>query len=69
MYQVFDNNKPAQQPYHSIDKSWSNSKFSTLEEAQEYAKHWLGMYSPDQYLSLNEKYDLYGSIIEIREVE
>lgn len=67
-YQVFDNGKPAQHPDHNVHESWSCSIFDTLQEAQDHANHWLGTYSPGRPLELNEEFDLYGTIIEIREV-
>lgn len=41
MFQVFDNEIPAQHPYFAVQKSWDNSQFDTFEEAADYAKRWL----------------------------
>lgn len=64
MFQVIDNNKPADCNNHKVDKSWNKSKFETLDEAFQYADNWLGIYGP----MINNPFDYsgYGDIIEIR---
>lgn len=71
MFQVFDNNKPADCHHHGVHKSWDNSKFNTFDEAQEYARKWLGQVAGDLVPEeVNEKIDYsgYGDTIEIREI-
>jgi len=69
MFQVFEDNKPADVTGYSWAKSWKNSKFGTFKEAHEYANEWLGDYG-GIVLDLNKPYDYSGcgSIIEIREL-
>jgi hypothetical protein len=63
-YQIFDNNKPA------VSKApcWATNEFETLEEAQRYARDWLGQYGEGLVLlpGILYDYDGYGSNIEIR---
>ena len=49
MYQVFENDKPADLTGYPQMKHtcWSKSKFETLFEALHYAYTWLGKYAPD----------------------
>jgi hypothetical protein len=70
MYQVFDNNKPAQYPAHKVHPSWKQSKFNSFIEALNYAHKWLGNMSPGRILKLNDPYDYSGcgDILEIRRV-
>lgn len=70
MYVVYDNNKKAQYPDHKVDESWENASFSSLTEAQEYAKDWLGGYRgviPNDWNGKPINYSEYGDTIEIRE--
>jgi len=72
MFQVFDSGKPADTTGFPRLKynCWKNSKFSTLEEAQEYAKDWLGELAPKKPLELNKEYT-YGyaeEVVVIKEV-
>ncbi len=59
-YQVLDNNKPAQYPDHSVDRSWKNSIFDTFEEAEKYCKKWLGVYSNATPQCVNQPIDYSG---------
>jgi len=71
MFQVFDNNKPADASGHNVHHTWNNSTFSTFEEAHQYANQWLAPSHGLVILKLNQPYDYsgYGDIIEIREVQ
>ena len=45
LYQVFENDKPADcTGFPKMDQSWNNSTFKTLEEAKMYLLKWLGAY-------------------------
>lgn len=76
MFQVFDNNRPADSTSCSIKKGigWDNSKFETFEAACAYAcdytDRWLGF--PNQNLfKLNENY-IYsgaGDFVVIKEIK
>jgi len=69
MFQIFDNNKPADCHHHKVHCTWGNSKFDTFEEAQEYARLWLGEMCdlvPDKP-RVKVDYSGYGDFIEIRE--
>lgn len=77
-YQVFDGGKPADCNYHNTHDSWDNSVFNTFEEAQVYARKWLGPHyggsedGLDGYcLRVNTPWDYsdFGDLIEIRTVE
>ncbi|HEX9232454.1 MAG TPA: hypothetical protein VF849_00105 [Blattabacteriaceae bacterium] len=70
IYQVFDNNKPAQFPFHKVHPSWKRSKFNSFIKAFNYAKHWLGVYKNSVQLKLNTPSDYtgYGDLIEIRRI-
>lgn len=74
MFQVFDNGKPAdcwnQKSLGDGENGWTTSAFDTLDDAQEYATRYLGIYNPGRSLEVGEKYDYsgYGDILEIREV-
>lgn len=70
MFQVFDNDKPAQYPNCNVDSSWSNSVFTTFADACNYAKNWLGVYWDGKRLELNKSYDYSGcgDNLEIREI-
>ena len=71
MFQVFDNNKPADCKHHKVDASWANSKFDTYAQAHEYALYWLHLdFDCGLVLLLNTPYNYsgYGDMIEIREV-
>jgi len=72
LYQVFDNEKPADcfnydSKYGSY---WSISIYRTFEEACDYANRWLGKLSEGVVFTLNKPYDYsgYGDIIEIRDI-
>lgn len=70
-YQVFENDKPAQYPDIKVHSSWSQSKFSTLEEAQIYLNKWLGPYGdPDDRIPLGKRfyYCGVGDFVVIEEV-
>lgn len=77
MFQLFDGDKPAQYPEHDVHPSWTNSKFSTFDEAKEYAWKWLGpyggsydgTYGVDLQLGVKYDYSGMGTYIEIREVD
>jgi hypothetical protein len=57
MFQVFDGKKPAQYPECAVSKSWSNSKFTDVAEAVEYAMNWLGcMGDPNFEWEINVPY-------------
>lgn len=59
MYQVLDNDKPADSTGFTIleGKGWDTSKFDTLEKAIEYANKWLGEYGRlPQDLTLNRPF-------------
>lgn len=69
MFQVLDNERPAQYPECAVSSSWKNSKFETFEEAAQYANNWLGVYGPINFMvGVPVKYSGYGDTIEIREV-
>lgn len=68
MFQVFENDKPAEIIGSEI---WGNSKFNTMIEAINYAKKWLGDgYCPKNFrIKLNEKYYFaQNCYIEIKKV-
>lgn len=78
MFQVFDNNKPADTTgFPSLTKGngWDNSVFPTYEEARKYAWMWLGPYGGSYDgesgydLKVNTPWDYsgYGDMIEIRQ--
>jgi len=73
MFRVYDNNKPARYPEYTVDPSWKNCDFETLEQATSYAIHWLGDWSTKahHYALLLNKKCWYGNnnFIEIREIE
>lgn len=61
MYQVFDNNKPAQYPDHKVHPSWNRSTFVRLGEARNYAIKWLGVHAPEpEVLKVGTPYDYSG---------
>lgn len=70
MFQVLDNDKPADCYNHSVHSSWNCSEFETLKEAQDYADKWMGMYGPGYPLKQDEEFDYsgYGDVIVIRVV-
>jgi hypothetical protein len=70
MFQVLNNDIPAQYPYMPIHPSWNQSTFQSFDEAQEYACQYLGPFSPGKIFKLNEPYDYsgYGDCISIIEV-
>ena len=41
-FSVYDNGKPAKYPECKVNYSWDNNTFNTFEEAQKYARMWLG---------------------------
>jgi hypothetical protein len=43
MYQVLENERPAEYPTTVL---WKNSKFNLFENAVSYAQDWLGVYDP-----------------------
>lgn len=71
MYQVFDNNKPADCFHCTVDRSWDNSKFANINDAQDYARRWLDSFDSVCPLTVGVpvSYDGYGDVIEIREVQ
>ncbi len=79
MYQVLENDKPADCKHCKVHDSWHTSKFATFEEALKYARKWLGQFggsSDDSYsngiiLEVNKPYlySGYGDSIEIRETK
>lgn len=59
MYQVLDNDKPADSTGYVIlkDKGWDTSKFQNINEAIDYADRWLGEYGPiPQDFSLGKRF-------------
>jgi hypothetical protein len=71
MFQVFDNEKPADCEHHNVNKSWSCSIFSSFKEARVYAKNWLGGSFEElapKKPNVKINYSGYGDTIEIREV-
>lgn len=79
MFQVFDNNKPAEITGINFPK-WHNSKFRTFTEAQVYARNWLkcggdqNCACDDIEFTINVPYN-YGTggaprgVLEIREIQ
>lgn len=67
MFQVFEDGKPCEykEGEHRFWKNWSNSKFSTLEEAVEYANKWFEPYAHFEGL---ERKNFYGCNCEIKEI-
>lgn len=82
MWQVFDNDKPADSSaFHVLqNKLWKNSRYETLEEAVAYANNWLGVYAinpfneskfniPAQYLNYLHGYKYNGfDTLQIKEI-
>jgi hypothetical protein len=83
MYKVLQDNKaaitknfPSHQSHRRID--FNENVFSTLDEAQEYANHWLGEHRPfledevypGNVVGLNKPYTFgeQKSVLEIKEV-
>lgn len=70
MFCVYDNDKPASvEGYPYMHSSWKNHRFETFEEAQKYARNWLGeleILCPNEPNSRVD-YSGYGDMIEIRE--
>lgn len=69
-YQVFDGGKPCDCFNQKVDKSWEQSSYNTFEEAEIYALHWLGMYSPGfGILQVDKPFEYHTkSFIEIRKI-
>ena len=71
MFTVYDNNKPANQKGFPMlrGKGWVQNSFSTLNEAVDYAREWLGEYALIAPTEPNKpiNYSGYGDMIEIRE--
>jgi len=70
-YQVFDCGRLAQYPDCKVDSSWDCATFGSFEEAQEYARKWLGIfrkYVPNRP-NYPKDYSGYGDMIEIRSVD
>jgi len=68
-YAVFDNEKPARHPDHTVHKSWSNHRFGSLSEAVNYAHNWLGSAGYDGLVlkpNCPVDYSGFGDTIEIR---
>jgi len=67
LYRVYDNGKLADYRSHRVDGSWIHPLCETFEDAQDYAKKWLGKLSslvPDK-INIQVNYSGYGDIIEI----
>lgn len=68
---VYDNDKPASGTGFPRLKGhgWSTHQFPTFQEAQSYARQWLGAYSYGAPLELNQSWDYsgYGDMILIKE--
>lgn len=73
MYQVFDNNKPADCFHHDVHGTWFKSKYETFAEAFEYATRWINLRDVNGCVFLKPDvpwdYSGYGDMIEIRTVE
>ena len=72
MFQVYDNDRLADHTKCTVCSSWYQPICNTFEEAQEYAKKWLG--ANLESLCPNEPnksvdYSGYGDMIEIREIK
>ena len=68
MYQVLDNELPADCHHHNVDDSWNKSTFDSLKDAVEYARKWLGDHDiiPGAFaLPLKKDYSGLGDTIEI----
>lgn len=68
-YAVYDNGKPASRtgyPQITNINDWNTHRFSSIEDAVQYAHDWLGAWSLP--LKVNEPYDYsgYGDFIEIK---
>jgi len=71
MYQVFDNNRPADnKSFPKLGNAWKKSKFKSFIAAHNYAQKWMGALGSPSSLKLNTPYDYsgYGDMIEIRKV-
>lgn len=71
LYRVYDNGKLATYQSHRVDPGFRHPICETFEQAQEYARKWLGKYSTLVPTKTNESVDYsgYGDIIEIRAEE
>ena len=71
MYQVFDNGQPADYGHYDVPKSWGSSKFKIYQQAEDYARKWLGDFYSGVTLKPNKRIDYsgYGDYIEIREIK
>lgn len=76
MFQVFDNDKPADSSHQKLSKGigWDNSSFNTLDEARRYAVNYFYPYLGDPKgkhveLILNEPCSWYeGRFATIKEI-
>ena len=77
MYQVFEDDRPAQFPDFKVDPSWDKSVFPTFDEALIYARKWIYPYGgavdgkEGVMLTVNVPYDYagIGSYILIKEIQ
>jgi hypothetical protein len=61
MFVVYNNDKKAKYPECNVHYTWDNCEFSTFADAEEYALHWLGGYSPGvNILQSNKPYCFNG---------
>lgn len=69
MFQVLDNDRPADCNWHECSADFGNSTFNSFQKALNYAYKWLG-YRPTVCLKINIPFDYsgYGSYIEIRKL-
>ena len=70
-YEVYDNGKLAGYPYRNVNSSWIQPPLMTFEQAQEYAKQWLGQHASLVPMYPDEKVDYSGNgdFIEIRTIK
>ncbi len=69
MFQVFDNDKPAEMKRSTL---WANSVFQHFEDAHKYARRWIGPGREDCVPDKPDKkvdYSGYGDTIEIKTLE
>lgn len=69
-YEVYDNGRLAGHPYHNVSSVWTHPICKTFEQAQEWAKKWLGQYASLVPMYPDEKMDYSGcgDTIEIRSI-
>lgn len=70
MFQVLENGKPADCRYFNVSPDWECSQFDAFEDAEAYARVWLGEWGYGLSLKLGEpcEYNNNGDKILIKQI-